>query len=492
MSISRRDFLSSTAATGAAAALGLSFATRAFAQDTADIRVAVIGFNGQGGGHIRSLGARVVALCDADEAVLSRKADELRRGGRTIDTFTDFRKLLERPDIDAVSIATPNHLHAWITVLAAQAGKHVYVEKPASHNIWEGRQMVAAAKTTGRIIQIGTQCRASGSLREAAEFVRAGNLGKIEFAIGTCYKPRQSIGKLESPLAIPPSVDYDLWCGPAEKKDIFRPKLHYDWHWDWNTGNGDMGNQGIHQMDIARWFLGEPALAPRAISIGGRLGYEDAGNTPNTQIVFLDYPGAPLIFETRGLPRGGLNWRGGMDRYRGSDIGVIVQCEKGYVLVPSYTAAEAFDREGKSINRWEVRGDPLNWHQTNWLAAIAAKDASGLNAPIQEGHVSSSLCHLGGISHQLGAVVRTAEIADRIKGNDLLSVSFDRMASHLRANGVEIDGRQGALTLGAWLTLDPPTELFVGNDAANGLRARKQRAGFEVPDMERELVTAAG
>jgi predicted dehydrogenase len=472
----------------------LSFASRAFAQDTADIRIAAIGFNGQGASHIRSLGSRIVALCDADEQVLERKAQELRRGGRTIDTYTDFRKLLERPDIDAVSIATPNHTHAWITVLALQAGKHVYVEKPASHNIWEGRQMVAAAKRYNRIVQIGTQCRSAGSLREAAEFVRAGNLGKVQYAIGTCYKPRQSIGKLDAPLVIPPNVHYDLWCGPAEKKDIVRPKLHYDWHWDWNTGNGDMGNQGIHQMDIARWFLGEPALAPRAISIGGRLGYEDAGNTPNTQTIFLDYPSAPLIFETRGLPRsqaGQANWGRSMDRYRGSTIGVIVQCEKGHVLIPSYTEAEAFDRNGNSIKRWRINGGEFEAHQANWLEAIVAGDPSRQHGPIQEGHVSSSLCHMGGISHQLGQVIRTAEIADRIKGNDLLSMSFDRMAAHLRANGIDLDGRGGVLVLGPWVELDPKTESFVGNDAANELRARKQRDGFTVPDVERDVLAAA-
>ena len=134
-------------------------------------------------------------------------------------------------------------------------------------------------------------------------WVQGGGLGKILYAVGTCYKPRQSIGKRTTPLEIPSTIHYDLWCGPAEKKDLYRPKLHYDWHWDWNTGNGDMGNQGIHQMDIARWFLGEPALAPRVVSIGGRLGYEDAGNTPNTQVVYLAYEKAPLIFETRGLPR---------------------------------------------------------------------------------------------------------------------------------------------------------------------------------------------
>ena len=256
-----------------------------------------------------------------------------------------------------------------------------------------------------------------------------------------------------------------------------------------------MGNQGIHQMDIARWFLGEHALAPRAISIGGRLGYEDAGNTPNTQVVYLDYPAAPLIFETRGLPRSKeaqSRWGDSMDRYRGSQIGVIVQCEKGYVLVPSYTEAIAYDNDGQELKRWSVEGDALGRHIQNFLSTVAANDPSRLNADIQEGHLSSSLCHLGGISHQLGQTARAGEISDQIKGNELLSIAFDRMAGHLRANGVDID-REGGITLGPWLELDPKTEQFTGNDAATELRSRKaQREQFAVPDLERSTVAKAG
>jgi hypothetical protein len=256
-----------------------------------------------------------------------------------------------------------------------------------------------------------------------------------------------------------------------------------------------MGNQGIHQMDIARWFLGENTLAPRSISIGGRLGYEDAGNTPNTQIVYFDYPAAPLIFETRGLPRSKeaqRQWGQSMDRYRGSRIGVIVQCERGYVLVPSYVEAIAFDNSGHEIKRWQVHDDSLGYHVKNFLAAVAANDPALLNADIQTGHLSSSLCHLGGISHQLGQKTRAGDIAEQIKGNELLSISFDRMASHLRANGVDVDGEE-SLTLGPWLELDPATEQFTNNAAATELRSRQhQRAPFAVPDLERGTVAKAG
>jgi predicted dehydrogenase len=498
MTVNRREFLGASAAAASAAAFGLSLADRAFAQDTADIRLAQIGFHGQGGGHIRHNHKNLVALCDVDEQVLHGMAGRLKeRHGYKLDTYTDYRKLLERDDVDAVSIATPNHIHALIAVAAAQAGKHVYVEKPVSHNIWEGRQMVQAARQNNRIMQCGTQSRSSQSLKDAVEFVRGGELGKIKYALGTCYKPRQSIGKLNKPLQIPSTIDYDLWCGPAAKEDLYRKQLHYDWHWDSNTGNGDMGNQGIHQMDIARWFLGENELAPRTVSIGGRIGYEDAGDTPNTQIVYLDYPTAPLIFETRGLPRSKeaqSKWGESMDRFRGSRIGVIVQCERGYVLVPSYVEAIAYDTTGQEIKRWKVRDDSLGYHIGNFLSAVATQDPSKLNADIQEGHLSSSLCHLGGISHQLGSPVRAGEIAEQIKGNELLSTSFDRMASHLRANDVDIDG-EPALTLGLWLELDPKTEQFTGSNAdlATTLRSReKQREPHVVPDLERNTVAKAG
>lgn len=492
MPLSRRSFLAATAVS--LGGLSLAELKAAPIQNSDDVRVAVIGFNNQGIWHIKNLKKQVVALCDVDQKILHKQADRLKQEwGRSVDTFTDFRRLLERQDIDAVSIATPNHTHAWITVAAVQAGKHVYVEKPVSHNIWEGRQMVAAAERYNRIIQCGTQSRSSPCLHEAVDFVRSGHLGKIQYVIGTCYKPRPSIGKCDQPFQFPNHINRDLWLGPASEEPFYRPKNnsagsynpHYDWHWDFNTGNGDMGNQGIHQMDIARWFLGEKSLAPRVMSIGGRLGYDDAGNTPNTQIVYFDYPQAPLIFETRGLPRDKKSqqrWRSSMDSYRGSGVGVIVQCESGYVLVPSYTKAIAFNQDGHEVKHWEGGGD----HHGNWLAAILAGDRCKLNADVLEGHLSSSLCHMGGISHRLGEKLPTEVIGERIRGNLLLSNSFDRMATHLRANDVDIDGKQEALTLGPWLELNTANEVFTNNDEANLLRLRKQRAPFLLPDIERD------
>ncbi|MEM9354024.1 MAG: Gfo/Idh/MocA family oxidoreductase [Planctomycetota bacterium] len=483
--LSRRGFIASSSAMAAASIA----AGAGFAKPATDIRVAVIGFRARGRNHIDGLKRNVVALCDVDERILKPSAEKLGgETGRKIDVYTDYRRLLERDDLDGVAIATPNHTHSLIAVAAAQAGKHVYVEKPVSHNIWEGRQMVAAAKKHGVVMQCGTQSRSSPSLQAAVEFVQGGGLGKIQYAIGTCYKPRRPIGNLSEPLTIPEGVDYDLWCGPAEKRDLFRPQLHYDWHWDSNTGNGDMGNQGIHQVDIARWFLGEDSLPPSVLSVGGRLGYDDAGDTPNTQTVLFGYERAPLIFETRGLPRSAAfheskdAWERNMDRFRGSGIGVLVQCERGHVLIPSYVEAIAFDADGNQVQRWKGGGD----HFANWLTAVEAGDDSLLNGPIREGHLSSSICHLGGISHTLGEQARMGEIAERCVGEALFSGSLERMAGHLRANGVDVDG-EAALTSGAQLRLDPENETFVGNDEASRLRTREYRAPFAVPDVESQV-----
>ena len=206
-------------------------------------------------------GVRIVALCDVDSAVLDCGSQQRRTtAARKVTGYQDIRKLLENDDIDAVTIATPNHWHSLAAIWAIQAGKDVYVEKPVSHEVWEGRQLVNAARKHSRIVQTGTQSRSSAALIEAIQWLREGNLGKIKLARGLCYKRRPSIGKTTGPQPVPATVNYDLWCGPAPLDPLRRAKLHYDWHWVWNTGNGDLGNQGIHQMDIARWA---PSAKPR-------------------------------------------------------------------------------------------------------------------------------------------------------------------------------------------------------------------------------------
>jgi len=482
MAFSRRSLLKSTLIAGTAVSTPAISYGRILGSNE-KIRCGVIGLNGRGKDHIRGLGENVVAYCDCDEDVLGKRAAEV-----DVETFKDYRKLLDNKNIDAVSIATPNHQHSIMGIRALMAGKHVYVEKPVSHNVWEGRQLTTAQTKYDRVVQCGTQSRSSPSLQTAVKYVQSGKLGKVKHAIGTCYKPRKSIGKLEKPLEIAKHIDYDLWCGPAEKRSLYRPKLHYDWHWDFNTGNGDMGNQGIHQMDIARWFLGYDTISPRVISIGGRLGYEDAGDTPNTQTVIHDYPDAPLIFETRGLPKAKKfqvaedpkDWDRNMDNFRGSKIGVIIQCENGYVVVPSYSAAKAFDNDGNEIESWKGGGD----HYANFLDAVTTNDQSKLNGPINEGHLSSALCHTGGVSHQLGKNTSLADIESAMSDeSDVFQDSLQRMVDHLKANEVDINAG-AAITLGADLKFDTNSEQVVNHEKANAMMSRDYRAGHEVPNLQ--------
>ncbi len=462
MAISRRRFMQHSAAM-AAATLPLATATTAYGANE-KVRVAVVGVKGRGQSHIKGFGENVVAVCDCDMLTMGKVAERLG----SVDLVQDFRQLLDRKDIDVISIATPNHWHSLMTIWATQAGKDVYVEKPISHNVWEGRQAVNAARKYGRIVQTGTQIRSSNSIRDAVAFVQGGKLGKIKYIVGTCYKRRKSIGLRETPLRIPGHIDYDLWCGPAAKVDLYRPKMHYDWHWDFNTGNGDMGNQGIHQMDVCRWFLGAQELSPRVMSIGGRLGYVDAANTANTQTVIHDYDEAPIIFETRGLET---------DAYRGSRVGIVVQCENGYVLVPSYHDAIAYDNEGTVVKKWTHYGN----HYGNFLAAVKSRKHTDLYADVLEGHLSSALCHTGNISYQLGEKKPLSEITTAVKSSERVSDSLSRMVEHLEANKVDVSGPE--LAIGPWLEMDPKTERFTNNEKANTMLTREYREGFEVPDL---------
>jgi predicted dehydrogenase len=475
---SRRRFLQGAAGAVAVAALP-KFAR---ADVNSQIRMATIGLNGRGQSHLGGFQDNIVAICDCDRKVLGRSGSDFeRRTGRKIDQIVDFRDLLDRDDIDAVSIATPNHTHALIAIAAAEAGKHVYCEKPVSQCLWEGRQIVNAARKYNRLIQCGTQARSSRCNQEAVEYVRSGKLGKVQYVVGTCFKPRPSIGKLDQPLEIPPSIDYDLWCGPAAKVDLYRPHLHYDWHWDYNTGCGDIGNQGVHQMDVARWYLGEPKLPPRVASVGGRLGYVDAGNTPNSQTVLLDYAAAPLIFETRGLPKSKADqrrWADSMDNYRGSQIGVVVQCDDGYILSSaSYQTVEAYNPAGEQIKKWRGGGN----HFRNFLDAVSSGRREDLNAEIEVGHVSSALCHMANISHRLGQPRSATEIRQAVAGKPLFAESVDRLLEHLRANEIDVDS--ASVTLGPMLEFDSEREQFTANGAANHLARREDRRPFVVPEI---------
>jgi len=476
--IDRRSFIKAGSVTTAALGLSASAWSRVLGANE-DIRVAVVGFHGRGRDHIRGLGSvpgvRIAALCDPDSSLLEAEGKRQKEKNPTLETYTDIRKLLESKNVDVVSIATPNHWHSLAAIWAIQAGKDVYLEKPISHNVSEGRRVVEFARKHNRIVQSGTQSRSSiTGITEAFAWVKAGNLGKIKVSRALCYKRRDSIGKVTGEQPIPPEIDYELWCGPALKQPLTRRQLHYDWHWVWNTGNGDLGNQGIHEMDVARWFLDEQALAPRVFSFGGRVGYVDDGETPNTQIIIQDYPTAPLIFEVRGLPAKTGDRQ--MDNYRGASIGNVIECEGGYVMIPNYTSAVAFDKDGNKMKEW--RGSES--HYANFIDVVRSRKVSDLHCDVIEGHLSSALCHTGNISYQLGKQSSPEEVREKIKGEKGCEEAFGRMMEHLSANGVDIAKEK--LTLGIPLKMDPKTERFIGNDKANELLTRPYRKGFVVPD----------
>jgi len=260
--VTRRDFIRSFATAGAV--LLTPYSRVLGAND--DIRMAVIGLRGLGRYHVgryrKMPGVRMAAICDVDQKILSTEAKKFTNSNERIQTYVDIRKLLDNKDIDAVTIVTPNHWHALGAIWACQAGKDVKVEKPVSHNIWEGRKIVEAARKYNRIVQAGTESRSDPALQEVFEYIQQGGLGKMLVARGFCYKRRPSIGKVAGPQHVPEYIDYNLWTGPAPLKPLTRKSLHYDWHWVWDTGNGDIGNQGAQERDMCRWFLGQEKLPP--------------------------------------------------------------------------------------------------------------------------------------------------------------------------------------------------------------------------------------
>ena len=287
--------------------LGGAAALQAFAANET-VNMAVVGVGSRGTEHVKQYlklpSARIAALCDVDTAQMERVSqivyDQTQKRPKN---YQDLRKLYADKDIDAVSIATPNHWHALATVWALEAGKDVYCEKPACYNIFEGQQMVKAARKNNRIVQIGMQGRSVVHKRKAIELVRGGAIGKVYMARGLCFKLRPSIGKTPSE-AVPAGLNWDIFLGPAPMRPYTKNRFHYNWHWFWDTGNGDIGNQGIHEMDIARWGLNR-ALPKRVVASGGKYVYDDDQETPNTQIASFDYGDAELVFEVRGFPTGG-------------------------------------------------------------------------------------------------------------------------------------------------------------------------------------------
>ncbi|HOX40058.1 MAG TPA: Gfo/Idh/MocA family oxidoreductase [Candidatus Brocadiia bacterium] len=482
--LSRREFLRKTG--GAALGLGLasSFSAKSYAQIAGaneDIRVAVVGCGGKGADHVNRFsgkkGVRLVKICDADASHINSRLIIARLKSPTCEGEQDVRKILDDKGIDAIVTATPNHWHSLMVVWSCQAGKDIYVEKPATHNIWEGRKIQEAAAKYNRIVQCGMQQRSNPCWTPAFQWAKEGNLGKILYSRGLCYKRRGSIGKVDGPQQVPATVNYDLWCGPRETEPLMRKNLHYDWHWVWPTGNGDIGNQGVHQMDVAAWAIGATELPPGVISVGGRFGYVDDGTTPNTQFVVLDYKPVPIIFEVRGLADNKETNADAHFKDTPYRVGNILHCEGGYVVEGS-----AFDNDKKRIKTFSSDGG--EGHDDNFIKAVRSRKMSDLNAPPLTGHISAACCHMGNISYRVGQQASPDEIRESVKYDSGGLETFERFVEHLSKNGVDI-GKEKAI-LGPHLKFDPKTERFAGNGAldekANAFLKDSYREPFVIPE----------
>ncbi len=467
--------------------------------------VCIAGLNGRGGEHIRGFDKdpRTVirAIVDIDEEVGRKRADQIADlQGKKPEVFKDVREALDHDGVELLSCATPNHWHALMGVWAMQAGKDVYIEKPISHNIHEGRALVAAAARYGRMFQTGTQCRSSRACQDAMQFIADGGIGEVNFARGLCYKRRKSIGP-KGDYAIPENVDFNLWSGPATFTDpkLTREKFHYDWHWQRHYGNGDLGNQGPHQTDIARWGLGVNRHPNSIISYGGRLGYQaerkddnyvDAGDTANTEVSIYDYGDKCIVFETRGLDVStscGKEIEAMFGADPGNKIGVIFYGSDGYLAQIQYGYCRAFDKDLNPTKEFKTN-DVGDVHFGNFIDACISRDYDSLNANAMTGHLSAGVSHLGNISYYLGESNRVSPaeieaVISKVKSLDDNVVTLQRTIEHLKANGVDLD--KWPLSLGPMLQFDNETERFVGNDQANSLLTREYRSGFEVPSGDK-------
>ena len=431
-------------------------------------------------------GVNIAGLCDPDEKLLGIAKERFPKA----QGWTDLRELIASDSIDAVVVATCNHWHCLAAIWAMEAGKDVYVEKPLSHSQWEGRQAVAATKKYNRICAIGTQQRSDPMQAEIKKFLHEDKaLGEITSARVNRYGVRPSIGKRDTPLEIDKNVAYDLWLGPAQDQPIHRDKLHYDWHWDWNTGSGEMGNWGVHVLDDVRntVFQDSVSLPKKIIGGGGRVGLNDAGNTPNVHFAYFDTGSIPVVIGLSNLPSKPGEKKG--PPHPGPNSGYIAYCEGGRYEGQRGKGA-AYDSEGKLIREFAGnRGDGSREegrkgegsHQANFVDALRSRDASMLNAPIDVGNDSTGWCNLANIAFRAGKDFARDD-ADQV-GVEIWDGLINEMAEHLSDHNIPIESSQ--IKLSAALQLDQKTERFVGDhaDTANQFLKRQYRKGYEVPDL---------
>ncbi|MEX0718672.1 MAG: Gfo/Idh/MocA family oxidoreductase [Planctomycetaceae bacterium] len=467
----RRSFLKSAAATAAASSVFPLFTiagTKASGQVLGAndaIRLAVLGMGVRGPQHIdmftRQKGVKIVAVCDPDQKRIDARSGKVKEHlGSDPKTAQDPRPLIEDQNIDAITIAAPNHWHSLLGIWGCQAGKDVYCEKPCSHSVWEGAKLVEAARKYGKIVSHGTQQRSEARKLRRAQEIAEGKHGKLLVSRAFVFRGRGSIG-FKNPATPPSHLNWDVFLGPAPQQPYHENIVHYNWHWFWDFGGGDMANNGIHSIDAARWMVPNGKLPRSVLCVGGRFGYKDQAETPNTQYVVFEYAdGTLLTCEMRGLP---------------------TKSPQG--------PEQVFD-ENASVSPIEVtspddvknpladRG-PGNIFE-NWIAAVRARDPKMLDAHIHEGHYSTIHCHLANISYRLGQEVPFDAKKNAFGDDKEAGETFGKLKEHLKDNGVELS--ETTYRLGRKLVLDPETEMVENDKEANELFRREYRAPFVVPE----------
>jgi predicted dehydrogenase len=480
--ISRRKFLATaSAAAGSSLLITGTRAAGNFAGANDRVRIAVAGLNGRGGSHINGWtgqeNVEIAYLVDPDQRVLDRTLKGLSKkvdGKYQTQGVSDIRRVLDDKTVDAVSIATPNHWHSLMTIWAARAGKHIYVEKPMSHDVVEGRVAMAAQKKYGVVVQHGTQSRSNAEIAGLHEAIQAGKFGKLKIAYGYCCKERDSIGH-KSPSQPPSNLDWDLWRGPAMIDQYHGNFVHYNWHWFWKTGNGDLNNQGTHQLDIARWALDTDQTNPiRVMALGGRFKWDDQGETPNTMFGIAEYPNGQFVyFNVRNVDYDGYK-RQVENEYYFEDGGKIVR--------DRYFAPGSGKGERLDLPRGKVTPGG-NWG--SFIAACRAGDPNMANGTAEEAHYACVLGHLMNNSYRLGRKVPFNAKAGGFADNKDAQEHFERL-HEIMSKGVGVPEDESQYVVGPWLMFDPQTERHIGDfaDEANTLLKDPNRAGFEVPDVK--------
>ncbi len=475
--VSRRRFLKQSVATTAAVGI-FSPAVRVIGAESSAVSpnerlsVAAIGVRGRGRAHAQAFHKRddcvINYICDADRDVGPKEAEKFDSKPKCV---TDMRRIFDDDSVDVVTIATPNHWHSLAAIWAMQAGKDVYVEKPLSHNISEGRRMVQVARKHDRICQGGTQYRSAGTTKATAKYIAEGNLGQIKLVHCYTYRPRNHM-QPKGEYEVPAGVDYNLWAGPAPMQVPLRRKhFHYDWHWIWDYGNGELGNNSVHRVDAMRLMTGLEGLGRGVISYGGRQ-FDDAGETPNTQVTIHDFGETTVVQEVRNLKTAG-------PEHGGS---VFIQGTEGFII-SSLTSNTAYDKEGNLVQKLEGGNED---HFANFIKAVKSRKREDQNAEILEGHISTAVIHVGNISQQLGKPASPGEIIEKLKtieANTDLVRNFEGIQKHLADNDVDIEEQK--LTLGPWLEIDSDEETFVNNSAADAFLTRDYRKPFVVPTEDK-------